>query len=126
PREVGTRVTLHLREQHQALANPLAVRRLLLRYACLLRHPIHCPVDAMGDLGEPVNAEPPPWRDDRELSDVRRRKLSLEFAGRFETEFEPLCTIPVGEGNSDAEVRGLLWVQDARTYGSSDNRRVWI
>src|SRR5690349_18874919 len=53
-REVGTRVTLHLREQHQSLANPLAVKRLLLRYACLLRHPIHCPVgDA--DLGEPVN-----------------------------------------------------------------------
>lgn len=128
-REIGTRVTLHLREQHQSLANPLAVRRLLLRYACLLRHPIHCPVDASGlasDLGEAVNAEPPPWRDDRGLSDVRRRKLALEFAARFETEFEPLCTIGVGEGNPDAEVRGLLWIQDARTYGSSDNRRVWI
>jgi molecular chaperone HtpG len=43
-REIGTRVTLHLREQHQGLGNPLAVRRLLLRYACLLRHPIFCPV----------------------------------------------------------------------------------
>ena len=131
-RDVGTRVTLHLREQHQALANPLAVRRLLLRYACLLRHPIHCPLDSsasselVASLGEAVNGEPPPWRDDRELSEVRRRKLALEFAGRFETEFEPLCTIGVGENNPDAEVRGLLWVQDARTYGSSDNRRVWI
>lgn len=128
-REIGTRVTLVLREQHQALANPLAVRRLLLRYACLLAHPIHCPIDpAAGpdELGEAVNAEPPPWRDARELSEVRRRKLALEFAGRFEAEFEPLCTIPVGERDDNAEVRGLLWIQDARTYGSSDNRRVWI
>jgi molecular chaperone HtpG len=127
-REIGTRVTLHLREQHHELANPLAVRRLLLRYACLLRHPIYCPLDSSvgPELGEAVNGEPPPWRDDRELAEVRRRKLALEFAGRFETEFEPLCTIPVGEGREDAEVRGLLWVQDARTYGSSDNRRVWI
>jgi molecular chaperone HtpG len=125
-REVGTRVTLHLREEHQALANPLAVRRLLLRYACLLRHPIFCPLDGSGfDLGEAVNSEPPPWRDARELPEVRRRKLALEFAGRFETEFEPLCTIAVGE-RGDAEVRGLLWIQDSRTYGSSDNRRVWI
>jgi molecular chaperone HtpG len=129
-REVGTRVTLQLREEHQALGNPLAVRRLLLRYACLLRHPIHCPLDAAAapeEFGEAVNAEPPPWRDTRELSEVRRRKLALEFAGRFEAEFEPLCTIPVGQGpDGDAEVRGLLWIQDARTYGSSDNRRVWI
>jgi molecular chaperone HtpG len=127
-REIGTRVTLYLREQHQSLGNPLAVRRLLLRYACLLQHPIHCPLDAAAgpeELGEAVNAEPPPWRDTRELSEVRRRKLALEFAGRFETEFEPLCTIAVGE-RGDAEVRGLLWIQDARTYGSSDNRRVWI
>lgn len=128
-RDVGTRVTLHLREQHHALANPLAVRRLLLRYACLLAHPIHCPLDASagpGELGEAVNADPPPWRDTRELADVRRRKLALEFAGRFESEFEPLCTIPVGERDPAAEVRGLVWIQDARTYGSSDNRRVWI
>lgn len=128
-REIGTRVTLHLREQHQALANPLAVRRLLLRYACLLQHPIHSPLDASAgpdELGEAVNAEPPPWRDARELSEVRRRKLALEFAGRFESEFEPLCTIPVGEHGLETEVRGLVWIQDARTYGSSDNRRVWI
>jgi molecular chaperone HtpG len=128
-REVGTRVTLHLRDEHQSLGNPLAVRRLLLRYACLLQHPIHCPLDAAAgwdELGEAVNADPPPWRDARELADVRRRKLALEFAGRFETEFEPLCTMQVGERAGEGELRGLLWIQDARTYGSSDNRRVWI
>jgi molecular chaperone HtpG len=129
-RPIGTRVTLHLREQHLSLANPLAVKRLLSRYACLLAHPIHCPLDPAsaereGVIGEPVNAEPPPWRDPRELPAVRQRKLAFEFAARFETEFEPLCTIAVGR-RDDAEVRGLLWVQDARTYGSSDNRRVWV
>ncbi|PRQ08730.1 ATP-binding protein [Enhygromyxa salina] len=133
PRPVGTRVTLHLREAHRALANPLAVRRLLIRYACLLRHPIFCPLDvsmvASGlglAEGDAVNAEPPPWRDDRELAPLRRRKLALEFAGRFESDFEPLCTIPIGDASDQPEVRGLLWIQDATTYGSSDNRRVWV
>ena len=134
-RPVGTRVTLQLREQHRALANPLAVRRLLARYACLLRHPIRCPLDPSladdasedrGALGEPVNAEPPPWRDPRELSPIRRQRLALDFAQRFEPEFEPLCTISVGEDAGAGDIRGLLWVQDASTYGSSDNRRVWV
>ena len=135
-RAVGTRVTLRLRERHVGLANPLGVRRLLERYACLLRHPIYCPLDPElaqreGAMGTAVNAEPPPWRDARELSPVRQRKLALEFAGRFEAEFEPLCTIPVGgggeaEGGTDGPLRGLIWLQDAGTYGSSDNRRVWV
>jgi molecular chaperone HtpG len=123
-RPVGTRVTLALGERFAELANPLAIRRLLARYASLLRHAVHCPLDAdAGGLGEAVNAEPPPWRDDRELSDLRRRKLALEFAGRFESTFEPLCTLPLGE---DGPLRGLLWVQDSGTYGSSDNRRAWV
>jgi len=139
-RAVGTRVTLHLREAHRNLANPLAVRRLLTRYACLLRHPIHCPLDPSlvadagdpgndeGAIGEAVNAGPPPWRDDRELSELRQRKLALEFASRFEPEFEPLCTIAVGPDDrpEGGELGGLLWIQDAATYGSSDNRRVWV
>lgn len=134
-RAVGTRVTLHLREAHLGLANPLAVRRLLARYACLLQHPIHCPLDPgsalrEGVVGEPVNAEPPPWRDDRELSPLRRRKLAFEFASRFEAEFEPLCVIEVksssAEPNEAQPLRGLIWLQDSWTYGSSDNRRVWV
>jgi molecular chaperone HtpG len=163
-RAVGTRVTLHLRERHVGLGNPLGVRRLLERYACLLRYPIYCPLDPElalreGMFGEAVNAEPPPWRDARELSPLRRRKLALEFASRFEGEFEPLCTIDVGrEGDQPASggprvkvaerseetrrggrevnserapapeqpLRGLVWLQDSSTYGSSDNRRVWV
>ena len=151
-RAVGTRVTLHLREAHVGLANPLAVRRLLTRYACLLEHPIHCPLDP-SEPGEPVNAEPPPWRDDRELSPLRRRKLAFEFASRFESEFEPLCVLNVASsprpaGDAPAgppgsrrgppfpnhashawgpdPLRGLIWLQDSWTYGSSDNRRVWV
>lgn len=127
-RPIGTRVTLQLRERHLGLANPLAVRALLNRYACLLRYPIYCPLDAdlalrEGLLGEAVNAEPPPWRDQRNLNPLRQRKLALEFAGRFEAEFEALCTIPLGTAGP---TRGLLWLQDSWTYGSSDNRRVWV
>lgn len=129
-REVGTRVTLKLRERHGELANPLALRRLLSRYASLLRVPIFCPLDralaeGQGAWGEAVNAEPPPWRDDRELPEVRRRKLALEFAARFERQFEPLCTLPVPARGPEDPLRGMLWIQDAATYGSSDNRRVW-
>ncbi|MCA9686110.1 MAG: hypothetical protein KC457_28315, partial [Myxococcales bacterium] len=134
-RPVGTRVTLHLQEAHASLANPSAVRRLLSRYVCLLPVPIHCPLDAAlarreDHWGEAVNAVPPPWRPARaggdevenEPSPLRRRKLALDFARRFETDFEPLCTMPiVGAG----PLTGMLWVQDAATYGSSDNRRVW-
>lgn len=124
-RPVGTRVTLVLAERFAELANPLAIRRLLTRYASLLQHPVHCPLDgSMAQLGEAVNAEPPPWRDPREHSDLRQRKLALEFAARFESQFEPLCVLPLGD--DDAEVRGLLWVQDSATYGSSDNRRAWV
>src|SRR5690606_37165703 len=116
-------------------ANPLGVRRLLTRYTCLLRHPVYCPLDASlvseGAIGEAVNTEPPPWRDDRSLNPLRQRKLALEFAGRFEAEFEPLCTIPIGDpkaesSDTEAPTRGLLWLQDSSTYGSSDNRRVWV
>ncbi|MFV8749306.1 ATP-binding protein [Nannocystaceae bacterium ST9] len=124
-RPVGTRVTLALGERFAELANPLAIRRLLTRYASLLRHPVFCPLDAEHEdrIGEAVNAEPPPWRDDREHSDLRARKLALDFAARFEASFEPLCVLPLGE---NGPVRGLLWVQDSATYGSSDNRRAWV
>lgn len=123
-RPVGTRVTLALGERFAELANPLAIRRLLTRFASLLRHPVYCPLAGSFDaLGEPVNAEPPPWRDAREHSELRARKLALEFASRFESTFEPLCTLPLGEAGP---LRGLLWVQDSATYGSSDNRRAWV
>lgn len=122
-RAIGTRVTLVLGERFAELANPLAIRRLLTRYASLLRYPVYCPLDGSFEVrGEAVNAEPPPWRDEREHSDLRQRKLALDFVARFESQFEALCVLPLGEAGP---VRGLLWVQDSATYGSSDNRRAW-
>ncbi|MCA9654183.1 MAG: ATP-binding protein [Myxococcales bacterium] len=120
PRPVGTLVTLHLRPRFEELARPAPVRALLERYCCLLDVPIHC-----GD-GPPVNAEPPPWRvDDPERSPLRRRRDALAFARRFEPGFDPLCTIPVEPGEG-SDLRGLLWIQDAATYGTSDNRNVSV
>ncbi|MBZ4270742.1 hypothetical protein LAM69_22945, partial [Mycobacterium tuberculosis] len=44
---------------------------------------------------------------------------------RFERRFEPLCTIAV-EPTADSDLKGLLWVHDARTYGTSDNRNLTV
>lgn len=94
-------------------------------------------------LGPAVNAVPPPWRrsGDEGSSPVRRRRDALEFVRRFEPGFEPLCTLPVqsevavAAAGDDAggsprpigtDVRGLLWIQDGTTYGTSDNRNVSV
>ncbi len=110
---IGSRVVLHLNGAHEGLAEPEALRALLQRYCVLLPLPIHAP--------EPVNDLPVPWREGVvALPAVRRARLELDFARRFEPHFEPLCTLPLGDGPAE----GLLWVQDGATYGSSDNRRV--
>jgi molecular chaperone HtpG len=46
----------------------------------------------------------------------------MAFAEAYEQRFHPICTIPV---ESDS-VRGLLWVQDGGTYGTSDNRSLSV
>ncbi|MCC6875390.1 MAG: ATP-binding protein [Sandaracinaceae bacterium] len=118
-RDVGTVVTLTLSKDHRELAEPETVRALLRRYCCLLEHP----VDAAGEL---VNERPPPWRDPETHSVAKRRALEGEFAQRFEPRFEPLFTIPItGDAGDPEAVRGLVWIQDGATYGTSDNRRVW-
>jgi molecular chaperone HtpG len=134
-RPVGTRVTLHLHPRFEALSRPGPVRALLERYCGLLEVPIGC-----GD-GPAVNATPPPWRHEAESSPLRRRREALEFVRRFEPGFEPLCTLPVepvaaegaealgAEGDHHGgppDVRGLLWIQDGATYGTSDNRNVSV
>lgn len=122
PRPVGSRVLLHLSDAFRPLADPGVCEALLRRYCCLLREPIH--VGAVGEA--PVNRPPPPWRiDDPDLPAVRRTRLALDFARRFETRFEPICTLPV-EPTAEAPVRGLLWVQDGATFGTSDNRNVSV
>lgn len=117
---VGTRVVLHLGEAFAALAEPEIVDRLLAQYCCLLPIPIHL---ARRD-SEPVNRPLPPWRQEGD-SPLRRRRLNLEFARRFEPRFEPLCTFEL-KPEPGAEARGLLWIQDGATYGTSDNRNLSV
>lgn len=119
-RPVGTRVTLHLHPRFDALSRAAPVRALLERYCGLLEVPIFS-----GD-GPAVNATPPPWRaDPAERSPLRQRRAALELVRRFEPGFEPLCTLPVAASDA-VDVRGLLWIQDGATYGTSDNRNVSV
>lgn len=115
PRGTGTEVELRLAPEHRELAEPLTLAATVRHYCGLLGVPVH--VD-----GEQVNAEEPPWRSEVTLHPVQRRKLEREFAERMDSAFRPLCTIEVDGGG----VRGLLWVQDALTYGSWDNRQLAV
>ncbi|MCA9710610.1 MAG: ATP-binding protein [Myxococcales bacterium] len=120
PRAVGTLVTLHLSARFEELSRPGPVRALLQRYCGLLPVPIHA-----GE-GAAINAEPPPWRaDPADHSPLRRRREALAFAQRFEPGFQPLCTLPI-VSVPPSDVRGLLWVQDGATYGTSDNRNLSV
>ncbi len=123
PRPVGTEVRLHLSHKFYELADLGTIRILLERYCCLLEFPVHC-----GPLG-PVNGERPPWRDREQRSPLRRKKLALAFAQRFEPHFSPLFCMPLlppDDGRTAPPCQGLLWIQDSATYGTSDNRNVWV
>ncbi len=127
-RSVGTVVNLRLKEQYHLIADPTSLRGVLGRYCTLLDVPVWMDGDA-----EPINAEAPPWRDlDPSEGAADRRRRDLDFANRFEPVFEPLCTMPVAPhplSVHDPEVsdaRGLLWVQDGGTYGSTDNRHMAV
>lgn len=120
---VGTRVVLHLGEPFALLASLELVPKLLQRYACLLGFPIH-----VGSVeSEAVNRPPPPWRIEGG-SPLLHRRRSLDFARRFETRFEPICTFDVkpASANESGGARGLLWIQDGATYGTSDNRNLAV
>lgn len=128
PRPVGTEVCLFLRGDFDYLAAPEMLRRVLGKYCVLLHEPV-----CINDEPGPLNAEVPPWRiRDGAVanSPLLMLKKRMAFASRFDPHFEPLCVIPVqpsersGPFNSDAV--GLLWVQDAATYGSSDNRQLSV
>ena len=121
PRPVGTRVTLHLSPKHSTFADGRAVRGLLARYCCLLQVPIFFAGEA-----EAVNAVPPPWRDGDEQSPLRQRRLSEAFAERFAGGLGPLCTLPIADRSGGSDIRGLLWIHAATTYGSGDNRQVAV
>lgn len=121
-RPVGTEIILELQDDFGMLTRTAHLREILERYCVLLREPIH-----VGEDAKAINPAPPPWRDDASVAlmpqlHVRR---NLEFAARFEHNFEPICCMPVvPEGDSDAV--GLLWVQDGGTYGTTDNRNLSV
>jgi molecular chaperone HtpG len=121
-RPVGTEVELELDGEHRLLADPGTLHATVSGYCRLLDVPVSV------DGGEPVNAEPPPWRDaggevaEHPAQWHRRRR---EFAESMDSFFGPVCFVDVApDGDSDAQ--GMLWVQDAATYGGSDNRRVAV
>lgn len=116
PGPIGSEVELTLKERFRALLEGDALVRLLRRFCSLLPLPVF-----LG--GEQINAEPPPWRS--ALSGARLATARREFVARFEHRFEPLCIIPV-EPTGKSDLRGLLWVQDARTWGTSDNRNLSV
>jgi molecular chaperone HtpG len=116
-RPIGTIVQLHLKEKFHALADPDVLNGVLSRYCALLPVPVFSADDPSA-----VNAEPPPWRGEPEQHPVRARKARLEFAARFERRFSPICTFDV----TDDDVKGLLWVQDGATFGTSDNRNLSV
>jgi len=117
PRPIGTVVQLTLKEKFKQLAEPEVLAGVLGRYCALLHVPVF-----VGDAAVAVNAEPPPWRKQGEQHPVRARKERYDFAGRFERRFSPICTFDL----AGSEARGLLWVQDGATFGTSDNRNLSV
>ncbi|GHT87052.1 molecular chaperone HtpG [Betaproteobacteria bacterium] len=121
-RAVGTEVELELHPEFEQLANASVLRDVLGRYCALLREPIY-----IGDDAEPVNPALPPWRreDGVTLHPTQQRRAKLEFATRFERDFEPIATMDL-TADDDSDAVGLLWVQDGATYGTSDNRNLSV
>ena len=121
-RAVGTEVLLELHADFQHLAQEAHLRDVLGRYCALLGEPIYIGHDA-----QPINPEPPPWRprDGVVLHPLQAQRRAVEFAARFERNFEPICAVPVRAAPGSDGV-GLLWVQDGATYGTSDNRNLSV
>jgi molecular chaperone HtpG len=117
PRPVGMRVELQLSSRFSDLSDPDVLLRLLEHYCMLLSIPVYA--DEARTIQ--VNSEAPPWRVP-ELSPLRKKKLSLELAQKFEPVFEPICTFDLIDGPA----RGILWIQDGSTFATSDNRNVAV
>lgn len=121
PRPVGTIVELTLKDKFKQLADPEVLSGVLSRYCALLHVPVF-----VADSAVAVNAEPPPWRKQGEQHPVRARKERFEFAARFERRFAPICTFDLAPDEKGGDTRGLLWVQDGATFGTSDNRNLSV
>ena len=120
-RPVGTEIHLAMRSEFNHLCSRGMLKKVLGHYCALLREPLWFD-------DECVNVDPPPWRatdDGVVVHPAVLQRQRMAFATRMERHFEPICVIPVEpDGTSDA--RGLLWVQDGATYGTSDNRHLSV
>jgi molecular chaperone HtpG len=121
PRPVGTRVEIRLKKAFEHLADIAALRLVLEKYCALLTIPVQ-----VGESDVAINAVPPPWRSEAD-NPVRARKERFAFAERMERRFAPLAAMALDapeDGSTD--VRGVLWLQDSGTYGTSDNRALTV
>ncbi len=118
PRSQGSKVLLHLSDEHSDLAENHTLQHLLEKYCCLL------PIDIfLNDKSEPINQFEPPWLD-KNLSPLARKKRQLQFAGLLEERCEPICTFPLKENTLN--VQGLIWIQDGSGFSTSDYRNVSV
>ncbi|MGP1683870.1 MAG: hypothetical protein ACTS8S_16250, partial [Giesbergeria sp.] len=110
-----------MRSDFNHLCSAGVLKKVLGRYCALLAEPLWFD-------NECVNAEPPPWRPSSggvALHPTVLERQRMAFATRMERHFEPICTFAV-EPEGDSDARGLLWVQDGATYGTSDNRHISV
>jgi molecular chaperone HtpG len=117
----GTCIELTLRKEFLHLGSPFSLTPLIGHYCAFLAEPVF-----FGDVR--INDIAPPWRIAAGKvveHPVQQRKRNLEFAKKFERQFEPLCTLPVKPGG-DSDLRGMLWIQDGGSYSSSDNRNMSV
>ncbi len=117
---VGTTVRLFLSDEFTSLADAAVVCALVRKYCGLLDIPIY-----LDGNPERLNDITPPWKFDKDISPIQKRKKTLEFAQVFENDYEPICTIPIPSDNPYG-LNGVVWVQDGTNYASSDNRNVSI
>ncbi|MFB2539255.1 MULTISPECIES: ATP-binding protein [unclassified Acinetobacter] len=119
-REVGTEILIELHDQYDNLTYPQNLNEILTHYCALLPEPIY--IDGQEKA---INPEPPPWRHQQDIHPSLARKNALAFAARFESNFEPICTVDI-RPNADCKLQGILWIQDGATYGTSDNRHLSV
>jgi len=115
---VGTKVRLQLKDEFKTLGDSLALDELLAKYCCLLPTAIH-----LNNSAEAINDLQAPWLIEQQVSPIMLTKKRLAFAKRFENQFEPICTIPIPPDNA-AGLNGLIWIQDAGGFATSDFRNV--
>ena len=118
PHSQGSKVLLHLSDEHSDLAEAHTLQHLLEKYCCLL------PLDIFlnGD-SQAINNFEPPWLD-KTLSPLALKKRQLQFAGILEERCEPICVFPLKDNELNAQ--GLIWIQDGSGFSTSDYRNVSV